>query len=100
MMFNLASGYFSWNFPSWIFLFAFSFAAIYLLIDYFFKVVKYESDDDVCPHSDVNDSPSGVFYLLSLFMDLCITPWLAIPESRIAGIIVLVLFFAVAIFVK
>lgn len=100
MMFNLASGYFSWNFPSWIFLFAFSLAAIYLLIDYFVKGVKYTADDNVCQRPAVNYSQSGVFYLLSLFMDSCITPWLAIPESRIAGIIVLVLFFAVAIFVK
>lgn len=100
MIFNLASGYFSWNFPSWIFLFSFSLAAIYLLIDYLSKDIKCADDDESCVQSVEDNGSSGIFNLLSLFMDSCITPWLAVPESRILGIIILVLFFCAAVFVK
>lgn len=102
MIFNLTTGYFTWNFSAWLFLFVFSAAALYLLllrlpagnrsytVTYLRKNRKNEEEH--LPHT------SDVCCMLFVIVDACVKPWLDLPAARICGIIILTLFFAVAIF--
>lgn len=99
MIFNLTTGYFTWNFSAWLFLFVFSAVALYLLLlripaenRKYAVTYSRKKNEEHFSHSSV------ISRLLSVIVEACVKPWVELPEARICGIIILTLFFAVAIF--
>ena len=101
MISTLETGYFIWNISAWLVMFLFS-AGIFCLATY---IIKKRTGGDLVSNKMIRgcreDVEESFFeHWASLFKSKIMEPWFDFPFSHIISIIVLFIFFAVALFLN